>query len=525
MNKYSHLLAALLLAGAAGGYAACGDSDDGDSTGRPDAGDRDSGSEEETDDEDAEVDGNDDAGTGGGSDGGGSSEKPPEEIDDCPAHPAVTAMGDYCRISASLGSEIKTDLELKPVKGKKGYQINQGVFVGEDVGGKASPDTSKKSATLTISKGVTLYGADALSFLLVNRGSKLIAEGTKNYPIVFTSGASGANRPGRWGGLIINGRAPSNKADANGDVAGEAGTGKYSGPDTEDNSGVVKYVRIEFGGGKIDNMNELNGLALQGVGGKTVIDYVHIHANDDDGIEFFGGTVDAKHIIVTGAADDGIDWTDGWVGRMQFAIVQQWKYTNPGSGADDAANGIEADSNSTTTRTPISDPVLSNITMIGDTSVTNRAHGLILRRGTKGKFHNFLVLSFKENCISLRGTACAGYAGSDLTFNDSRLYCSTNYDSTSRAGTAEAADGPAAMSAFASGSGNMELANGSSSLEDPSNQEKNGNFRPKDSKLLTGGKTPSDSFFEKVEFIGALGDDEDKDWTAGEWFKVTPFSG
>jgi hypothetical protein len=524
MKTYSHLLAALLLAGAAtSSFAACGDDDtESDTGGRDAGGDEDADTTEEGDDEDADTTEEVDGGT---SDGGASGEKPPEKLDKCPSHPNVTEQGKYCRISAGLGNEIKEDLELAAVEGKDGYLIDKGVFVGEDVGGKASADASKKSATLSIAKGVTLYGLDSLSFLLVNRGSKLKAEGTAKYPVIFTSGAAGAPRPGRWGGVIINGRAPSNKVDANGDVAGEAGTGKYSGPDADDDSGVLKYVRIEFGGGKIDDMNELNGLALQGVGRKTKIDYVHVHANDDDGIEFFGGTVDAKHIVITAPADDGIDWTDGWVGRLQFAIVQQWKYTNPGSGADDAANGIEADSNSTATRTPISSPVLSNVTLVGDTSVSNRAHGLLLRRGTKGELDNFLVLSFKENCISLRGTASAGYAGNELFFSNSQLYCATPYDSTSRAGTAEAADGAAAAKAFEAAGGNSELANGTSSLEDPYTQTENGNFRPKDSKLLTGGKTPSDSFFEKVEFIGALGDEEDDDWTAGEWFKVTPFSG
>lgn len=514
MKTYSHLLAALLLASAAGGFVACGDSkDDPDTEGRKDAG---------TDSEVPEDGSDEDTGVENPEGDGGTDPVPQDE--DCPDHPNITVVGKFCRISAGLGNEIKTDLELNTVKGKEGYLIDKGVFVGEDVGGKASPDASKKSATLTISKGVKLYGADTQSFLLVNRGSKIVAEGTKDSPIVFTSGAAGAARPGRWGGVIINGRAPNNKADANGDVAGEAGTGKYSGPDAEDNSGVIKYVRIEFGGSKIDEMNELNGLALQGVGRQTEIDYLHVHANDDDGIEFFGGTVDAKHVIITGAADDGIDWTDGWSGRLQFGIVQQWKFTNPGSGADDAANGVEGDSNATTTRTPISNPTLSNVTLIGDKSVTNRAHGLILRKGTQAQLHNFLVLNFKENCISLRGTASAAYAGNELAFTSSQMFCDTPYDSTSRAGTAEAADGAAAMKAFDAARGNVVLANGDSSLEDPSNQSKNGNFRAKDAKLLTGGKAPSDTFFDKVEFIGALGDKEADDWTAGAWFKVTPFT-
>src|SRR6185436_4910660 len=96
-----------------------------------------------------------------------------------------------------------------------------------------------------------ILGADQLSFLQINRGSKLMAEGTKDNPIVFGPNGEEDPRPGQWGGVILNGRAPTNKQDADGNVMGEAGTGVYGGPDEDDNSGVVKYVRIEFGGGKI----------------------------------------------------------------------------------------------------------------------------------------------------------------------------------------------------------------------------------------------------------------------------------
>jgi hypothetical protein len=524
MNTYSRILAALLLLGGSSAIvAACGDDDGGGKEDdNEDAGEP---TDEDGGEEDSGKGDDDDAGTG--SDAG--KEDEPEELAACPTHHNVMSTGDFCVLSAATGDEIKTDLELKPVKNKKGYLINKSVFVGEDVGGKAQKDSSKKAVTLTIAKGVTLYGADSLSFLLVNRGSKLMAEGSKSYPIVFTSGSSGAPKPGRWGGVILNGRAPSNRADANGDVVGEAGTGKYSGPDAEDNSGVVKYVRIEFSGGKVDATNELNGLALQGVGRGTTIDYLHVHAGDDDGVEFFGGTVDARHIVVTAFADDGIDWTDGWTGRVQFAIAQQWKYTNPGSGANDASNGIEADNqDSKTNAEPYSKPTLSNVTLIGAPDMTAPAggNGLNLRRATKGQLHNLLVLNFKSSGITLRASPmtpdCTTFVDNgELAMKNSRLYSATLYQPQGASGHIDARP-DSAMKLFEGGSDNETFADADAAeLTAPYEQSDKVDFTPKkDSPVLKGGSVPSDKFFEKVDFIGGIGEDN---WLDGEWYKVTNF--
>jgi hypothetical protein len=520
MNMYSRILAALLLAGASSSLTACGD-DEEDNGGKPDAG-KDAGSEKDADepdpDEDADVDPEGDAGT----DAGGGTEDDAPELGSCPTHPNVMVTADYCVLNGTTGSEIKTDLTLSKVKGKKGYLINKGVFVGEDVGGKAAADTTKKSATLSITKGTTLFGGDNLAFLLVNRGSKLMAEGTAKYPVVFTSSSSDL-KPGRWGGVILNGRAPSNRADASGDVSGEAGTGKYSGPDAKDNSGTVKYVRIEFGGSKIDDKNELNGLALQGVGSGTTIDYLHVHANDDDGVEFFGGTVNAKHVIVTAFADDGLDWTDGWNGSVQYYIAQQWKYTNPGTGTNDASNGIEADNQDVNVKaTPVSEPTLSNITLLGASDMTAPAggNGMNLRRATKGHVHNTVVLNFKTSCITLRGPDSVAAVGAGLTLENSRIACDTQYETAP--GRSMDADPVAAAKLFDTAGNNEKPADKDALYEDAFAQSASVNFNPKkDSPLLSGGKKPSGAFFDDVSFIGAVGPD---DWTAGEWFKVTPFA-
>ena len=195
----------------------------------------------------------------------------------------------------------------------------------------------RNAATLNIRPGTKIIGeAGSVGTLIVQRGGRLNAIGTREQPIVFTSDQRvGARSRGDWGGLIVNGRAPVNIPGGEG--VGEADTGVYGGNDPNDNSGTIRYVRVEFAGVEFSPDNELNGIAFQGVGRGTTVDHVQIHMNRDDGLEWFGGTVDIKYAVVSNAADDSFDWTQGWIGRAQFIAVHQK--------SDDGDWGIEADNN------------------------------------------------------------------------------------------------------------------------------------------------------------------------------------
>ena len=473
MNMLKRSMLALMLAGTSAQLVACGD--DTNEAGQTGDGDGDKG-DAAVGDGDGDVTG--DAGVTG-----------PAELDACPSDPHITvdATNKVCLISAPKGNEIKTNLTLSKVKDMKGYVFQGVVYVGEDVGHDAAPAAGKAQATLTITPGTDLAGLDNTSGLAINRGSKLEAVGTKENPITFTSVnallGTGAAAPTDWGGIVLMGRAQQNKGV---DPVTELDTGSYGGPDDADNSGTIKYVRVLYTGARSSKEKEFNGITFYAVGSGTTVDYVQVHAGSDDGVEFFGGNVNVKHLVISGPGDDSIDWTDGYRGKIQFAVAKQ--VPNFGD------NGVEADNQKdNNAATPVSEPTLSNLTFLGQPTA-NGAEGpnaFFLRAGTKVHIHSAVATSFKKSCVNVDGDVSQSFVGTDaLTIVASRILCETNY-----LGGGEAL--------FTGGAGNQVL----------TSADLFNNFLPKaDSGLLTGGTTPADPFFENVPYIGAFGAD---DWTAG----------
>jgi len=251
----------------------------------------------------------------------------------------------------------------------KTWVLAQPVFVGQDCGADGAK-AGCVAATLTIEPGTTILGKTEVpqgvrgAYLIVSRGSRLVADATGGVDrapteaetIVFTSDKPRGQRAVEdWGGIVINGAAPTNAGD---EAQGEGDSGFYGGTDVNDDSGILRGVRIEFAGDDVTPTDQLNGLALQGVGAGTTISYLQIHYNKDDGIEPFGGTVSIDHLVVTGIGDDSVDGTDGYRGFMQFILGQQ-------RGAD-ADNGFEISNNGDVEDAePKSTAVLANATMIG----------------------------------------------------------------------------------------------------------------------------------------------------------------
>lgn len=354
--------------------------------------------------------------------------------------------------------------------------------------------------TLTIEPGTKIYGESATNGLLVvTRGAKIMAEGTAAAPIVFTSDQEpGTRARGSWGGLVLNGRGLINACSDGAnpcEATGEGGTGTYGGNDNTDSSGVLKYVVIQFGGTEVSADNEVNGLGLQGVGSGTVIDYVHIHKNLDDGIEFFGGAVNVKHLVVSGVGDDSIDWTLGYQGNIQHALVIQ---------SNDAGNhGFELDNNEDDhAATPQTGGVVSNVTLVGSTAIAEDNAALLVRKGSAGQFWNIAATGFTSSCFAIRDSATYGhFTDGTAAIAHSAFACATNFEVEA---DGEEDVGGDEEDVFDDGTGNLEV----------DDLMIGADFQPQqDSPLLGGGAAPSGAFFDAVTHIGAF--DGTTDWTAG----------
>lgn len=252
------------------------------------------------------------------------------------------------------------------------------------------PVLMASGTTLTIPAGMTIkaqpVGVNA--YIAIQQGARISAIGSASSPIILTSNAS-APSSGDWGGLVICGSAPINStADGSTDTStSEVGGLSYGGNTPADNSGSMQYVRIEYAGGAIDGNAELNGLSMYAVGNGTTIDYVEIYEGSDDGVEFFGGTVNASHIVIVNAEDDSIDWTEGFTGTLTDIYIQH------GTSHDKA---FECDGYNTDFSNEggyFSAPNVSNVTIVG---ANDGSEAVRLRAGTQGLFTNLVLTDFDE---------------------------------------------------------------------------------------------------------------------------------
>jgi len=248
----------------------------------------------------------------------------------------------------------------------------------------------KNGAVLTVKAGSRMvFDSDALSYLLIEQGAKIIAEGSANDPIIMTGALE---EPGSWGGLHICGKAPINSGETG---LSEIGDAAYGGSTNNDNSGIIKYVRVEFSGTNLDADHQGNGISFYGVGNGTTVEYIQVYQGFDDGIEFFGGSVNIKYVMVNEAEDDSFDWVEGWNGKGQFLIAVQ---------GDAGDRGFEGDNlKADNAASPKSSPTLSNITLIGAGDADN--YGMKLRRGTAGIFKNIIIAGgFDKRSIHLENS-------------------------------------------------------------------------------------------------------------------------
>ncbi|TAF33928.1 MAG: hypothetical protein EAZ57_04320 [Cytophagales bacterium] len=251
--------------------------------------------------------------------------------------------------------------------------------------------------TLTIEPGTVIKGKPGVgeesSALIVARGGKIIANGTAAAPIIFTAEADkldgnlGKNR-GLWGGLIVLGKSRLNTVPTTKAIEGiptSETRGSYGGSDDADNSGILRYVSIRHGGTEIGAGNEINGLTLGGVGSGTTVEYVEVFANEDDGIEYFGGTVNTKYIIASHCGDDALDYDQGYRGLNQFSFVYQETATGDRGSENDGGTDPEDGK-------PYATPMFVNATFVGNGLSDKRC--ITFRDNGAGEYHNSVFIDF-----------------------------------------------------------------------------------------------------------------------------------
>lgn len=401
-----------------------------------------------------------------------------------------------CQLPNSITGSLTVPLRSGTI-----YSVSGRVDVGADQGGaSAAPKSGAAKGVLTIDAGVKIFGSSGLDYIVVNRGSQIFASGTAAQPIVFTSkqsveGTTGVDSIGQWGGLVILGRAPI--ANCPGTVTPGSATCEaqvegtnafYGGDSSTDNSGTLRYVRVQHSGFQILPNNELNGITMAGVGSGTTVDYVQVHNSSDDGIEFFGGTVNAKHIVLTGNDDDNLDTDVGFNGALQFIILVQ-----RANGGD---RGIES---SDASAKALSNPKFANFTFV---MRGNGGVGVLGNTGTNDILLNGVITTkggAAGTCVDLDDST------TKATFQSVFMSCPTSFTDDSSVNAA------AVAAIFNAGSNNT--AKGTSTLTDTFINGANETAVAAVSNLAS-----YSSAFTQVTYIGAVRNASDtwwQGWTCG----------
>jgi hypothetical protein len=286
----------------------------------------------------------------------------------------------------------------------------------------------KNNATLTIEPGTIIMGDKSVlgSGLFITKGAKLMAAGTRQNPIVFTSNQPAGSRAlGDWGGIILLGKGANNQANGVANIEGLAPTtdtefGGGVSPDNNDNSGVLTFVRIEFPGYAYQTDKEINGLTFGSVGAGTEVNFVQVSFSNDDAFEWFGGAVNAKHLVSYRNLDDDFDTDFGFSGNVQFGLIVRDPNIadNP---AISTSEGFESDNDATgTTNTPQTNATFSNVTAIGpfrgntgNTVAAGYRRGARIRRNSALDIRNSIFMDFRTG-IHIDGTACEDNATNGL---------------------------------------------------------------------------------------------------------------
>ncbi len=388
------------------------------------------------------------------------------------------------------------------------------------------------NATITIDAGTKIVSSkDSAGVLVIYRTAKIQAQGTASEPIVFTSNETD-KKPGDLGGVILVGLAKGNGNHTFIEGGVDPQFSAFGGTNDADNSGTLKYVRIEYAGKAVNPGDEVNGLSLYGVGSGTTIDYVQVVRGLDDAFEFFGGKVNAKHLIAYNCADDDFDLDDGYSGNIQFAIsVKDPAFTDDKGTTGDLSNNFEVDNVNPgngflLTRPPVTSPVLSNFTAIGPNNAAGTkstyGYGMRWRRGSKFILANSIVIGGQQAGLVVEDTTTASHYKNDSSkFYNSLLSAVTLPFFSKGDALQQAILTNATLETITTTTNNSVLlaTAGDAKLGDPFNNSAP-NLKPLAGSPALTKVAKFDlpklnvAFFDKVTYLGAL--DGTTDWTA-QW--------
>ena len=405
----------------------------------------------------------------------------------------------------------------------------------------------KNGATLTIQSGTIIKGGANKGTLIITRNGNINANGTRNQPIVFTSDkAIGSRAPGDWGGIVILGKAIINRPTdcstcpgatvaagetgiqnaIEGDLDNTGGDGLYGGTDDNHNSGIIRYVRIEFGGVVITPGNEINGLTMGGVGKSTQIDHVQVTQSNDDGFEWFGGNVNGKFLISNRNVDDDFDTDFGFTGKVQFGIcMRDSNWYDIGSGP--TTNGFESDNDGTGTEAkPFTEPTFSNMTIIGPlangtalSTATSFQNGARIRKNSSMSLFNSIIMGWPD------GVFIDGARSGNKHQNDTLLFKNNIIAGNLRAVNNSSLPSASAARTKIMGNANDTMTSAMGVLVNPFNYN-SPVFAPAPGSAALGnasftGNKINDAYFIQTPFRGAVGPNPDSNWTDC-WCKFNP---
>lgn len=475
-----------------------------------------------------------------------------------------------CTYSATFVADTRpltSDLVINGLPDDGLHIFEDSLFVGENVNANAAAQGVRipqdgEGPTLTIGPGAKLAFFNSQDYVVINRGSRIIAEGTRDRPIIFSGvtdlrdGQATLSDRGLWGGVQINGNGLTNKCtDAdrqstsnnphNCHVAAEGKPNSYGGNNNSENSGVLRYVQIRHAGFEVVDGDEVNGLTFNAVGDGTTVEYVQTYTTLDDGFEMFGGAVDLKYIVGVNVGDDAFDYSEGWAGDAQFAL---FIHTSGGNRCIEADNtgGSQPDDIAPYTKGRVSNMtcITSNVDTNEGTAPTSKgdSEGPLYREGTYFEMYNSIITSNADGmasneCMEVTSTQTIAGINSGISAASGNLVTCTEplkadagFDIRSwwlNSGNA-VVDAPANLpanvieglnssnpTAYVTAA-NLTDANGAAINVNVFDVTRlNDNFDAASAPALGG--SGSSSFFKSVDFIGAVKEGEDwvSGWTTG----------